>query len=148
MSRSRRRIYGLLLPPDKAEEVRQRARPEQGASVTAEPLETAPYVVVFTTIPFATIKAQRVYLGRSEQFGLHATRSDVTVTTRDSEEPLDDQGRTRGIGSLAARVLPPAFFTCIHLFGDKYEMCDTSTFVYPVARLLPPNSKSGRFRIL
>jgi hypothetical protein len=45
------RLCAVLLPPDKAEEARQRVRREQGASVTEETLAAAQYVVVFTTVP-------------------------------------------------------------------------------------------------
>lgn len=43
------RLCAVRLPPDKAEEARQRARREHGASVTEETLAAAEYVVVFTT---------------------------------------------------------------------------------------------------
>jgi len=54
------RLCALLLPPDKAEEARERARREQGASVTQETLAAAPYVVVFTTVPRTRLTAALV----------------------------------------------------------------------------------------
>lgn len=54
------RLCALLLPPDKAEEARQRARREQGASVTKETLAAAQYVVVFTTVPRARLTADLI----------------------------------------------------------------------------------------
>jgi hypothetical protein len=45
------RLCAVLLPPDKAEEARQRVRREQGAAATEESLTFAQYVVVFTTVP-------------------------------------------------------------------------------------------------
>jgi hypothetical protein len=54
------RLCALLLPPDKAEEARQRARREQGASVTKETLAAAQYVVVFTTVPRTRLTADLI----------------------------------------------------------------------------------------
>jgi Transposase DDE domain len=54
------RLCGLLLPPDKAREARQRARREQGASVTKETLAAASYVVVFTTVPRSRLTADLI----------------------------------------------------------------------------------------
>jgi hypothetical protein len=70
------RLCALLLPPDKAEEARERARQEQGASVTAETLEAAQYVVVFTTVPLAMLNAELVLelYGLRWQVELHIKR--------------------------------------------------------------------------
>lgn len=70
------RLCALLLPPDKAEEARQRARREQGSSVTAETLEAAQYVVVFTTVPRKRLKADLVMelYGLRWQVELHIKR--------------------------------------------------------------------------
>src|SRR5579859_1223885 len=44
------RLLACRLPEDRAEEARRRVRKEQGASITAETLEMASYVVLFTTV--------------------------------------------------------------------------------------------------
>ena len=70
------RLCALLLPPDKAEEARQRARREQGRSVTEETLAAAQYVVVFTTVPSARLTAALVMelYGLRRQIELHIKR--------------------------------------------------------------------------
>ena len=50
------RVIATRLPDDKADEARARVRKEQGRDVTAETLEMAAYVVLFTT---ATLTAER-----------------------------------------------------------------------------------------
>ena len=59
-ARIRGRLCALRLPPDKAEEARTRLRREQGAQVTAESLEMAAFVVLFTTVPRARLSLDRV----------------------------------------------------------------------------------------
>ena len=56
----RGRLCAVRLPPDKAEEARVRARREQGAKVTAETLEMAEFVVVFTTVPKDLLVAEQI----------------------------------------------------------------------------------------
>jgi hypothetical protein len=70
------RLCALLLPPDEAEEARQRARREQGPSVTAETLVAAQYVVVFTTVPSSRMTAALVMelYGLRWQIELHIKR--------------------------------------------------------------------------
>ena len=70
------RLCALLLPPDKAEEARQRARREQGQSVTEETLAAAQYVVVFTTVPSSRLTAALVMelYGLRWQIKLHIKR--------------------------------------------------------------------------
>jgi hypothetical protein len=70
------RLCALLLPPDKAEEARQRARREQGRSVTEETLAAAQYVVVFTTVPSSRLTAALVMelYGLRWQIELHIKR--------------------------------------------------------------------------
>ena len=70
------RLCALLLPPDKAEEARQRARREQGRSVTEETLVAAQYVVVFTTVPSSRLTAALVMelYGLRWQIELHIKR--------------------------------------------------------------------------
>jgi hypothetical protein len=78
------RLCALLLPPDKADEARQRARREQGASVTLETLAAASYVVVFTTVPRARLTAALVMelYGLRWQIELHIKR-DKSITGLD-----------------------------------------------------------------
>jgi len=54
------RLCAVRLPPDKAEEARQRLRREMGAKVTAEGLDMAAFVVVFVTVPEARLSTERV----------------------------------------------------------------------------------------
>jgi hypothetical protein len=54
------RLVGRRLPPDKAKEAQQRIRKEQGAKVTAESLEMAAYVLVFTTAEESRLSAEQV----------------------------------------------------------------------------------------
>jgi hypothetical protein len=70
------RLCALLLPPDKAEEARKRARREQGPSVTEETLAAAQYVVVFTTVPSSRLTAALVMelYGLRRQIELHIKR--------------------------------------------------------------------------
>jgi hypothetical protein len=70
------RLCALLLPPDKAEEARQRARREQGPSVTEETLAATQYVVVFTTVPSSRLTAALVMelYGLRWQIELHIKR--------------------------------------------------------------------------
>ena len=56
----RGRLCALRLPPEKAEEARVRLRREQGNDVTAESLEMADFVVVFTTVPRERLSVERV----------------------------------------------------------------------------------------
>ena len=56
----RGRLCAVRLPPDKAEKARVRARREQGAKVTAETLEMAVFVVVFTTVPKDLLVAEQI----------------------------------------------------------------------------------------
>jgi hypothetical protein len=51
------RLTASRLPEDKADEARARLRKEQGSSVTAESLEMASYVVLFTTVPATRLSA-------------------------------------------------------------------------------------------
>lgn len=70
------RLCALLLPPDKAEEARERARREQGPSVTQETLAAAQYVIVFTTVPRTRLTAALVMelYGLRWQVELHIKR--------------------------------------------------------------------------
>ena len=45
------RLCAVRLPPDKADEARDRLKREQGNDVTADSLEMADFVVLFTTVP-------------------------------------------------------------------------------------------------
>jgi hypothetical protein len=54
------RLCALRLPSDKAEEARTRLRREQGAQVTAESLEMAAFVMLFTTVPRERLSLDRV----------------------------------------------------------------------------------------
>jgi Transposase DDE domain len=78
------RLCALLLPPHKAEEARQRARREQGPSVTEETLAAAQYVVVFTTVPSSRLTAALVMElhGLRWQIELHIKR-DKSITGLD-----------------------------------------------------------------
>jgi hypothetical protein len=58
--RIRGRLCALRLPPDKAEEARARLRREQGAHVTAESLQMAAFVVLYTTVPRDRLSLDRV----------------------------------------------------------------------------------------
>ncbi len=49
------RLCAVRLPKEKAAEARTRARKEQGAAVTQDTLRMAEFVVVFTTVPRATL---------------------------------------------------------------------------------------------
>jgi hypothetical protein len=53
------RLIGFRLPDDEAKEARERVRREEGPSVTAEHLEAAEYVVLFTTAPTERLSAAR-----------------------------------------------------------------------------------------
>lgn len=61
VGRDTRKIYGRLcmmrLPEHEARKARKRARQEQGASVSADTLEAAGYVVLFTTTPADRLSA-------------------------------------------------------------------------------------------
>ena len=54
------RLCAVRLPPDKDEEARVRLRREQGNDVTAESLEMAQFVVVFTTVPGDRLSTEQV----------------------------------------------------------------------------------------
>lgn len=56
----RGRMCAVRLPPDKAEEARQRLQREQGNDVTAESLEMAEFVVLFTTVPRHRLSTERI----------------------------------------------------------------------------------------
>jgi hypothetical protein len=56
----RGRLCALRLPPEKAEEARVRLRREQGKEVTAESLEMAEFVIIFTTVPQDRLSVERV----------------------------------------------------------------------------------------
>jgi hypothetical protein len=58
--RIRGRICAVRLPPDKAEEARARLRRENGNKVSAESLEMANFVAVFTTVPQDRLATARV----------------------------------------------------------------------------------------
>jgi hypothetical protein len=53
------RLIGLRLPPLQAREARERVRREEGPSVTAEQLEAAAYIILFTTAPLDRLSAPR-----------------------------------------------------------------------------------------
>jgi hypothetical protein len=55
----RGRLIGFHLPNLQAREARERARREEGPSVTAEQLEAAEYVILFTTAPIERLSALR-----------------------------------------------------------------------------------------
>lgn len=54
------RLVGIRLPADKAKEAQQRIRKEQGTKVTAESLEMAAYVLVFTTAEASRLSTEQV----------------------------------------------------------------------------------------
>jgi hypothetical protein len=54
------RLVAVRLPPDKAQEARERLRREQGSQVTEESLAMADFVVVFTTVTKDKLHAERV----------------------------------------------------------------------------------------
>jgi len=58
--RIRGRLCAVRLPPDKAEEARARLKREQGNEVTAESLEMAEFVVLFTTVPPGRLWTEQV----------------------------------------------------------------------------------------
>jgi hypothetical protein len=70
------RLIAVRLPEDKAEEARKRLRREQGNEVTAESLEMARFVVVFTTVPKNKLSAELVLelYGLRWQVELHIKR--------------------------------------------------------------------------
>jgi hypothetical protein len=53
------RLVAVRLPPEQAAQARKRARDEQGSDVTAETLEMASYVVLFTTTTARRLSAER-----------------------------------------------------------------------------------------
>jgi DDE family transposase len=53
------RLIGFRLPEAEAAQARKRAREETGPSITAEQLEAAEYVVLFTTVPADRLSAAR-----------------------------------------------------------------------------------------
>jgi len=55
----RGRLIGFRLPSVQAREARERVRREEGPSVTAEQLQAAEYVILFTTAPLDRLSAQR-----------------------------------------------------------------------------------------
>jgi hypothetical protein len=55
----RGKLIGVRLPEKEAQEARVRVRREQGPSVTAEQLEAAEYVMLFTTVPSSRLSASR-----------------------------------------------------------------------------------------
>jgi len=55
----RGRLIGFHLPNLQAREARERVRREEGPSVTADQLEAAEYVILFTTAPIERLSAQR-----------------------------------------------------------------------------------------
>lgn len=56
----RGRLCAVRLPEDKVQEARQRLRREEGKGVAVEALEAAAWVMVFTTLGRARMKAERV----------------------------------------------------------------------------------------
>jgi hypothetical protein len=56
----RGRMCAVRLPADKAEEARTRLKREQGSHVTAESLEMAEFVVLFTTVPRSRLVTDRI----------------------------------------------------------------------------------------
>lgn len=54
------RLCAIRLPEDKVEEARERLRREEGNEVTAEALEAAGWLLVFTTVPRSRMKAGSV----------------------------------------------------------------------------------------
>ena len=53
------RVIATRLPANKADEARKRLRAEMGAAVTAEALEMAAYVALFTSVPAARLPAEQ-----------------------------------------------------------------------------------------
>jgi hypothetical protein len=53
------RLVAVRLPPEQAAQARKRARDEQGRDVTAETLEMASYVMLFTTTTARRLSAER-----------------------------------------------------------------------------------------
>ena len=53
------RLIGFRLPAEEAEEARARVRKEHGSAATAEQLEAAGYVILFTTAPACRLSAAR-----------------------------------------------------------------------------------------
>jgi hypothetical protein len=53
------RLIGFRPPPEQAQAARERTRREDGPAVTAERLEAAEYVVLFTTTPASRMSAER-----------------------------------------------------------------------------------------
>lgn len=53
------RVLATRLPAEKVEEAKARVRAEMGATVTAEALEMAAYVALFTTVPAAKLSAEQ-----------------------------------------------------------------------------------------
>ena len=58
--RIRGRLCAVRLPPDKVDEARARLRREQGGDLSAESLEMANFVAVFTTVSRARLSTERV----------------------------------------------------------------------------------------
>jgi hypothetical protein len=56
----RGRLCAVRLPPDKAEEARQRLRKEYGSKLTKASLKAADFVAVFTTVPGKKLSKERV----------------------------------------------------------------------------------------
>jgi hypothetical protein len=54
------RLCAMRLPDDKAQEAQERVRREQGKAVTAQMLEAAKYVVVFTTVPASRLDTRQI----------------------------------------------------------------------------------------
>ena len=70
------RLCAVRLPPDKAEEARQRLRKEQGSKVSQASLQAAEFVQVFTTAPRARLVKERILelYGLRWQVELHIKR--------------------------------------------------------------------------
>lgn len=58
--RIRGRLCAVRLPPDKVDEARARLRREQGGDLSAESLEMANFVAVFTTVRRARLSTERI----------------------------------------------------------------------------------------
>lgn len=54
------RLCAVRLPPDKAEEARQRLRKEEGSKVTEQSLQMAEFVVVFTTVASSALSCELI----------------------------------------------------------------------------------------
>jgi hypothetical protein len=80
----RGRLCTVRLPPDKAEEARQRLRKEQGRKVSQDSLHAAEFVVVFTTAPQTRLVKERVLelYGLRWQVELH-TKRDKSIARLD-----------------------------------------------------------------